>query len=417
MNTITTQQPRVRVVVLGAGYGGLLAAIRLAGKSQYADVTLVGETDSFVERVRLHQYAANQKVNRRRIADILKGTRISLLRGTAQSLDLEAHRVRVFDAATDQTEIVTYDYLMLAVGSTTNLDGVAGVRDHAYSLKPSGPRSVEELRTVLPALNAEHGELMVVGGGPTGVEAAAEFAESYPDLHVTLATRGEVLPLFPGKPREHVLKRLARLRVSVRPHTRVTGLTAATLSQEGGADIPFHACLWCGGFSAPSLARDAGLTVNDLGQVLIDPHMRSISHPEVFALGDAAHPAREAPVQVRMAAFTALTMGAHAADCLANVLNGKPLRPFGFAYVGIGIALGRHDAVGFNTYPYGTAHWPMLTGRLGVWVREFFVNFLGNTPTIERMMPGAFFWLGKARTTASPPSPVPAHSRPAEQVF
>ena len=261
-----------------------------------ADVTLVGETDVFVERVRLHQYAANQKVNRRRMADILQGTRISFLRGTAHRVDLE------------------------------------------------------------------------------------------------------------------------RLGVSVRPHTKVTGLTAATLSQEGGADIPFDACLWCGGFSARPLARDAGLTVNNLGQVLIDPNMRSISHSEVFALGDAAHPAYEAPVQVRMAAFTALTMAAHAADCLANVLNDKPLRPFGFAYVGLGIALGRHDVVGFNTYPYGNAHWPMLTGRFGVWVREFFVDFLANTATIERMMPGAFFWLGKARTPASPASTLLAHSRPAEQV-
>src|SRR6266567_4065781 len=132
------QQPRVRVVVLGAGYAGMLAAIRFAGKSPRADVTLIGDSDFFVERVRLHQYAANQHVRQRRIADILRGTRISFLRGTVEDLDLENHRMRVVGAKTEQTDVVAYDYLMYAAGSLTNLDGVAGVREHAYSLKPSG---------------------------------------------------------------------------------------------------------------------------------------------------------------------------------------------------------------------------------------------------------------------------------------
>jgi NADH dehydrogenase FAD-containing subunit len=143
--------------------------------------------------------------------------------------------------------------------------------------------------------------------------------------------------------------------------------------------------------------------VNERGQVLVDPTMRSVSHPDVFALGDAAFPAYEAAVPIRMAAFSAVAMGAHAADCLANLLNEKPLRPFGFAHVGLGIALGRHDAVGFNTYPYGQPRMPMFTGWLGVTIREFFVNFLASLPTYERLMPGFFFWLGKRRVAPAQP--------------
>lgn len=397
MHTSDTQQ--VRVVVLGAGYGGLLAAIRLAGKSRRADVTLIGATDLFVERVRSHQYAAHQRVRQRPMADMLRGTRIKFIRGTVSSVDLEAHRVNVVGATTEQHEQVAYEYLMLAVGSETNLDGVAGVREHAYSLNRSGARSVEGLRTLLPALNDRHGRLVVVGGGPTGVEAAAEFAESFPGLHVTLTTRGNVLPLFPGKPREHALKRLTQLGVEIRPQTKITRVGAASLGTEGEADWPFDACLWCGGFSAPPLARQVGLKVNDRGQVLVNSNMRSISHPDVFALGDAAYPAYEPAVPIRMAAFSAVAMGAHAADSLANLLSDKPLRPFGFAHVGLGIALGRHDAVGFNTYPYGQPRMPVFTGWLGVHIREFFVDFLASLPTYERLMPGFFFWLGKGRVT------------------
>ena len=95
----------------------------------------------------------------------------------------------------------------------------------------------------MPVLNDRHGRLVVVGGGPTGVEAAAEFAESFPGLHVTLTTRGNVLPLFPGKPREHALKRLTQLGVEIRPQTKITSVGAASLGTEGEDDLPFDACL------------------------------------------------------------------------------------------------------------------------------------------------------------------------------
>ena len=156
--------------------------------------------------------------------------------------------------------------------------------------------------------------------------------------------------------------------------------------------------------------------VNARGQVLIDPTMRSISHPDVFALGDAAYPAYAAAVEIRMAAFTATAMGAHAADTLANLLKGKPLRPFGFAYVGLGIALGRHDAVGFNTYPFGNPRSPMFTGGLAVQVREFFVNFLATLPTYERMLPGFFFWLGKGRVNDSYGLAIAPRTLPVDEV-
>ena len=66
-----------------------------------------------------------------------------------------------------------------------------GAREHAYSIKASGERSAEDLRTLLPPLGASGGRLVVVGGGPLGIETAAELAESYPGLQVTLVTRGE----------------------------------------------------------------------------------------------------------------------------------------------------------------------------------------------------------------------------------
>lgn len=390
MTEAKNDESRKRIVVVGAGYGGLLAAVRLAGKSRQAEVVLVNQTEVFVERVRLHQYAANQPVRFRKLVDILDGTGIRFVHGTVDHIDLARRSVSVAGAAD-----LPYDYLVYALGSLTDLDDVPGVRDHAFSLKALGPRSVEDLKTLLPELDLDSGRLVVVGGGATGVEAAAEFAESYPNLQITLATRGKIMPAFPGKPRDHVVYRLAQLGVDVKSDTRIASVSANAVVREDGSEIPFDACVWCGGFKAPLLAAQAGLAVNKRGQVLIDPYMRSISHPDVFALGDAASPAYTSPIEVRMSGFTASITGAHAADCVANVLSGRTPKPLSFAYVGQGIALGRKDVIGFSTYPYGTAHSPMFTGWVGVRVREFFVNFLGSAAILERRFP--FYWLGKGR--------------------
>ena len=145
----------------------------------------------------------------------------------------------------------------------------------------------------------------------------------------------------------------------------------------------------------------AGLAVNEQGQVLIDPYMRSISHPEVYAVGDAAHPVEEPGAPVRMSAFTAAVMGAHVADVLAATLRGKAPKPFSFAYLGQGIALGRHDAIGFNNYPNDRPNRPYFTGIVGSTVREFFVNFLVTLPALERRWPGFFYWFGKGRYLAA----------------
>jgi NADH dehydrogenase FAD-containing subunit len=79
--------------------------------------------------------------------------------------------------------------------------------------------------------------------------------------------------------------------------------------------------------------------------------MRSISQPDIFAAGDAAQPVEEPGVPMRMSAFTAVVTGSHAADCLSDVLHGKTPQPLSFAYPGMCIALGQHEAIAFNIYP------------------------------------------------------------------
>jgi NADH dehydrogenase len=377
-----------------------LATARLAGRLRHQRValTLVNAADVFVERLRLHQFAANQTLKKRPIADVLHGTGVTFIQGQVTHLDPERRELVV---QTDTgTQRLNYDYLLYALGSTIERDSVPGLREYAYTLTPSGPLSASALREGLPLVNHTGGRVVVCGGGATGVEAAAEFAEAYPRLRVHLITRDEFGMFLGESVAVYLRQTLTRLGVTIQDHTSVTAVTAHELVADTGV-MPFDVCVWAGGFAVPSLARESGLVVNERGQILIDPVMRSVSHPAIYAVGDAACPIEDPGVRVRMSAFTATIMGAHGADCLSATLRGHSPQPLSFAYLGQGIALGRHTAIGFGNGPDDVPHAPYFTGRVGLEVREFFVRYLADASRLERRWPGFFFWTGRQRYAES----------------
>jgi NADH dehydrogenase len=386
---------KTHIVVIGAGYAGLLATVRLADKTrhQHVSITLVNASDHFVERLRLHQFAANGTLKPRPIADALRGTGVQFVQGLVTGINPAAHTITV---QTDtESQQLSYDKLLYALGSTIDRDSIPGIRDHAYTLTPTGDHSAAGLREVLPTLPAG-ARLVVCGGGATGIEAAAEFADAYPHLDVRLLTQGE-LGMFLGKPVAAYMRKSLQARgVTIQDHTTITEVREREIVTVGVA-VPYDVCLWAGGFVVSSLARESGLSVNERDQILIDPYMRSISHPDIYAVGDAAYPLEEPGVHVRMSAFMACIMGAAGADSLAATLQGKTPKPFSFVYMGQGIALGHGNAIGFGNGPNDVPKAPYFTGRAGYAIREFFVNFLAGAPLLERRFPGSFWWMGKGR--------------------
>ena len=309
------------------------------------------------------------------------------------------HEIVVVDQ--QQTHQLEYDYLVYALGSETDRKTVPGVAQYAYTLAARGPLSAAALRETLPSIEARGGQIVVAGGGATGIETAAEVASAYPHIKVRLVTR-EPLALFLGKTVASSIRRsLQRLRVQIIDQTSVIAVRAQSVVIDQGSELACDLCIWTGGFVAPPLAREAGLAVNEHNQIIVDPFLRSISHPEIYAIGDAASPAEDPGVRVRMSAVTATIMGAHGADSLSAVLRGKAPRPLSFAYLGQGIALGRHNAIGFNNYPDDTPRPPYFTGWLGYQIRESFVRYLAAAPRFERRWPGLFVWPGKRRYEAA----------------
>jgi NADH dehydrogenase FAD-containing subunit len=373
-----TTQPHILIV--GAGYAGLTAALRLSDLAVRgaARVTLVNGADHFVERVRLHEAAAGRPPRARPLAHILRRSGVRFVRGWVTALDPDSRQIRLATEAGEAA--LAYDLLIYALGSTADLDSIPGARDHAVGIGDA--REVGRLRAGLTAARPG-GRVMVVGGGLTGIEAASEIAESHPRLHVTLMTAGALGAGLSARGAAHVRRVFDRLGIEVVEGQRVTQVEAGAVQTAHGARLALDLCVWAGSFRALPLAREAGLSVNARGQILVDAALRSLSHPEIYAAGDAAAFATgggEAPgVPVRMACATGLPMGAQAADNVRARLAGESERAFGFGYFAQCISLGRRDGLIQFVQADDTPVERVLTGRLAVGVKELVCRFAARS--------------------------------------
>jgi NADH dehydrogenase len=271
------------------------------------------------------------------------------------------------------------------------------VRAHAYALDATGPLTAQPLHTCLQALAPTGGQVVVVGSGPTGIEAAAEIASCFPNLRVTMVTQGPFGSFTQPHIQSYMRQALLRLHIQIREQVIVSEVQSDAIIIGNGERISFDCCVWAGGFRASSLPRVAGVQVNQRQQILTSPYLHSLSHPTIYAVGDAVAPVHNTGAPVRMSLVTALVTGAHVADNISRLIKGQSQKPLGFSTYGQGIALGRNDAVGFNTFPNDRPVGPLVTGRAGLKLRNFFVWLLLFVLTLERYWPGFFFWLGRNR--------------------
>ncbi|MCP9985889.1 FAD-dependent oxidoreductase [Streptomyces sudanensis] len=336
----------MRIVVVGAGYAGTIAANRLARKVRTARITVVNPRPDFVERVRLHERVAGTGTATAPLASMLRegiATRVGAVEKIGDG------RVVLGDGTG-----LDFDHLLLAVGST------------AVPLPGSVPvgtwEGAEEARAALAGLPGGR-TVTVVGGGLTGVETASEIAFGRPDLRVRLVGRVIAPSLSPGA-RERVRTGLDRLGVEVVEDSVVRIEPGAG---EGGGDaVRFGSrppaasdlTLWAVVGGVPDLAARSGLAVDGEGRAVVDAYLRSVTDPRIFAVGDCA-----AVPGSRAACATAMPQGAHAADTLARMIEGREPAPYSMGYAGQALSLGRHDGLLQVDRRDGTASRFRLAGR------------------------------------------------------
>ncbi|GAA3155429.1 FAD-dependent oxidoreductase [Planomonospora alba] len=354
----------MHIVVLGAGYAGLGAAKRAARRLRGTDarVTLVNMSERFVERVRLHQFAAGQELADLPLRGLLGGTGVELVVAGVTGID-PGERVVRLDAAPHE---VGYDVLVYALGSGADVDAVPGAAEHAFTLATA--EGAARLRSRLAALPAAR-SVAVVGGGLTGIEAAAEFKETQPRLEVQLVCAGPVGDGLVARARRHLHRAFHRLDVTVREHTPVAEVGPDGLLLEDGGELPADVVVWAAGFRVAGLAAAAGLATDEQGRILVDATLRSRSHPEVFGAGDAAA-AHVAGGVARMSCQTSLPMGLRAGDAVARLVSGRDLRPAGIRHLWQNISLGRRDGVTQFSRADDSPLGPVLTGRASARYKE-----------------------------------------------
>jgi NADH dehydrogenase len=361
-----TSGGRHRVVILGAGFGGIGAAKEL--KKSHVDVVLVDGHDYHTFQPLLYQVATGlleQPAVGHPIRDLFdKQDNVRIHQDRVTGIDLEAREVTF-----GELEPVAYDNLVLALGAEVNFFGVDGAAEHAFPLYTLAD-AVRLKNHVLerweaadrkPELVADGAlNMVVVGGGPTGVETAGAMAElyrgvfrkDYPDVDpeqariVLVEASPEIFGMFKPDIREYTEKALSKRGVEVRTGEVVESVSPERVTLKSGEVLSAHTLVWGAGLQGNALVRSLGLELERGNRIAVDGELRLPAHPEVFAVGDIAAITDAKTEQVLpQLGSVALQSGEHVGETIGRLVEGKETKPFKYKDKGTMATIGRGAAV------------------------------------------------------------------------
>ncbi len=375
------------VLILGAGFGGLPIALKLAdefrGHPDPPRIVLVDKEPYHLFKPMLAEVAtgcASPHQITEPLGFVLRGRRVELIQGRVLGIDLAARRVEVrlaggpWERTPDQpqrTLALAYDRLVLALGSSVNFFRIEGAREHCVPLNDI--RDAERIRAQMmgafamgtrledPVQRRKLLSFVVIGGGPTGVELVAEIhnlvhhtlVPSYPlvdyarEVSVRVIEAGPTL--MPGTTevvRNSVIKHLLAKDIAITAGKRVTRVGADFVELEDGKErIEAANLFWSAGVRGNEAYDALPLAKGRTGRVVVEPTLLVPGHPEVIAVGDGAeflYEGRPLPTTAQVAVQEA----AAAAWNLARLLRGDgTLRPFRYKHMGTAVSLGDEKGV------------------------------------------------------------------------
>jgi NADH dehydrogenase len=357
---------RPRVVVLGGGFAGIGAAREL--KKADADVVLVDKHDYHTFQPLLYQLATGlleTSAVGHSLRDLVHGQdNATIHKATVTAIDLGAREVQFREMSP-----LSYDYLVLALGAEVNFFGTAGAPEHAFPMYtlPDAVRLKEhvlgrwEAADKDPAL-IEDGALniVVVGGGPTGVESAGAlaelyrgaFAKDYPTAphekaRVVLVEAGpELFSMFKPDIRAYTVKALEKRTVEVITGEAVESVSPTRVTLKSGTAFNAHTLVWGAGLQGNRLVQSLGLDLERGNRIGVGPELTVPGHPEVYAVGDIASITDAKTEQVLpQLGSVGLQSGEHAGKTIARRLAGKETEPFKYRDKGTMATIGRGAAV------------------------------------------------------------------------
>lgn len=370
-----------KVVIIGGGAGGLELAARLGREFGPHQVVLVDKADSHIWKPSLHEVAAGTlDIHREDLSYFMlaRDCGFAFIHGELRGLDRTARQLLLEPvlAATGEeifpARTLSYDTLVIAVGSKSNFFGTPGAAEYALALDSTA--QAERFRLLflneLVTLNRKKASgteqvlnIAIVGGGATGVELAAELLEAFAgliyygldalhpqhDVRITLLEGAErILSALPEKLSAAASDLLTERGVSVKTSVRVAEVLEHGLVDSEGRHYPADLCVWAAGIEAPAFLAELGLQTNRLHQLVVDEGMRT-NDPNIFAFGDCA----QAPWVGENRALPARAQVAHQqASFLRAVLKARlkgetePASKFRFRDYGSLVSVGHTRGVG-----------------------------------------------------------------------
>jgi len=363
---------RHRVVILGAGFGGLYTALKLEGalsRLPYAGVTLVNRENFFLFTPLLHEVAASD-VDITHIVNPIRKLlhRVSFFHGEVRSIDLLSKRIQVVHGPELHPHEIEYDLLVIALGGTTNFYGIPGLREHALTMKSLGD-AIHLRNRLIDLLEEADSEcavgmrkdlltVAVAGGGFAGVETAAavndflrQATRSYQHLsedliRIVLVHAGPlILPELGDDLGAYARSELSKRKVDVYTNTKVCGISEKGLELSDGSTLPASTVVWTAGTS-PSPILETLPCEKKNGRLVVNEFMEVPGWDGVWALGDCALLTNSRTGKpYPSTAQHAMREGKTAARNILATIRGGTKKPFGYSTMGLLAATGRRTGV------------------------------------------------------------------------
>ncbi|GEN53783.1 NAD(P)/FAD-dependent oxidoreductase [Halobacillus faecis] len=353
------------IVILGGGYGGLLAAlsVRQYMDASEANVTIINKTPTHQIITELHRLAAgniSEQAAALPLEKLLKGKDINLKVATIESFSVNDKKISLEDGSE-----LFYDALVVALGSVTNYFGIPGLQEHSMVLKSAeDANKIREhvearIRDYAQTNNEADAHIVIGGGGLTGVELVGELADETPamakkygvnpeEIKLTLVeAMPKILPMLPDHLIERATKSLEKRGVEFLTELPVTNVEGNVIELKDGRKLTANTFVWTGGVAGNPLVGESGIEVNR-GRASVNNYLQSVSHKDVFVVGDSAvyfKPGDERPQPPT--AQIAWQMGETVGYNLYAFIEDKSFEEFEPVNSGTLASLGRKDAVAF----------------------------------------------------------------------
>lgn len=369
-----------KVIILGAGYGGIIASRELENilKTEEADVTLINKHDYHYISTQLHKIGAGTGSDERvmlHIPDLLKKNIVKFKKAIVKHVDFSNKEVSL-----DNNETLEYDYLLIALGFDVDTFGIPGLEEHAFKIRSfRSSKSIQhhikqEFTAYKEDLDLSHLTFVVAGAGFTGIEMVGELVDQLPKLckeygipfnHtriINVEASDSILPFFNKKAIDFTTAYLKKNNVEIMTSTKIIECKKDAVILDNGYQVPARTLIWSGGVRANPLLEKWDLPLVK-GRISVDEFLRVKGVEGVFCVGDASICMKDENSALPATAQVAIQQAQVCGPNMAATIRGQELKPFTYHHKGTVASIGRYAAVG-NVFGVN------ITGRFAAFMKQ-----------------------------------------------